>query len=164
MSINKDSPEVVKFMRLFGKVKDWSEDDPESLPDLARADDSVKELCLELLMAAGSIQRNERRVRELFTTPVDLKFVSTWRDFEMRYANFLLIVRSNAVEGGDTNIPLSFDWYEQPTWEAADDEAARAAELMEAMISGEIVEFDSKFYVLSGQRGYDSGGIHHGDV
>jgi hypothetical protein len=38
MTMNKDSFEVAKFMRFVGKLKDWSDDDPESLPDLASAD------------------------------------------------------------------------------------------------------------------------------
>jgi hypothetical protein len=41
MTMNKDSPEVVKFMRLFGKLKDWSEDDPASLSG-AKSIDVVK--------------------------------------------------------------------------------------------------------------------------
>jgi Domain of unknown function (DUF4145) len=141
MTTNKDSPEVIKFMHLFGKLKDLSEDDPESLPALASADDSIKDLCLKLLKAAGSIQKDERGERELFAAPVDSKLISTWRDFEKRYAHLLLIVRSNEVKEGKKHILLSFDWYEQPPrWEDADDKAARAAELIETMISGEIVE------------------------
>jgi hypothetical protein len=135
MTANKDSPENVKFMRLFGKIKNWSEDDPKSLPALASEDESIKALCLELLLAAGSIQKNERSDRELFTAPVDSKFVSAWRDFEKRYAHVLLIVRSNAVEAGDAHLILSFDCYEQPPrWDDADWEAARAAELIERTI------------------------------
>ena len=30
MTMNKDSPEVVKFMRLFAKLKEWSDDDSSS--------------------------------------------------------------------------------------------------------------------------------------
>jgi|ERR1022692_943280 hypothetical protein len=109
MTANKDSPEVAKFLSLFGKLKDWSEDDPKSLPDLASKDESIKDLCLELLLAAGSIQKNERSDRKLFIAPVDSKFVSAWRDFEERYAHVLMIVRSNAVEAGDAHLILSFD-------------------------------------------------------
>ena len=28
---SKDSPEVVEFMALFSRLKDWSDDDPEGL-------------------------------------------------------------------------------------------------------------------------------------
>jgi hypothetical protein len=137
MTANKDSPEVVKFLGLFAKLKDWCEDDPESLSDLADTDEPIKNLCFELLKAAGSIQRNERDNRELFTAPVDSKFVTAWRVFEERYAHALLIVRSNAVEAGGME-PLSFlsfDWYEHPPrWEDADFDAAGAARAIEKMI------------------------------
>ena len=76
MNMNKDSPEVVNFMRLFGKLKDWSEDDPGSLPDLASTDEEIRDLCLELLMAAASLQKDERRDPDFFTAPVDSKFIS----------------------------------------------------------------------------------------
>jgi hypothetical protein len=135
MTMNKDSPEVVKFMTLFGKLKDWSEDDPKSLPDLASKDELIKDLCLKLLKAAGSIQKDERGERELFAAPVDSKFISTWRDFEERYANVLLIVRSSAVEAGDARFSFSFDCYEQSLrWEDANWVAARAADLIERTI------------------------------
>jgi hypothetical protein len=90
---------------------------------------------LELLKAAGSLQKNERGDRELFTAPVDSKFISTWRDFEKRFADALLVVRTNAVEAGDTHLFLSFDWYEQSgQWEDADYKAAGVAKAIEAMI------------------------------
>ena len=92
MTGNKDSPEVVKFMLLFQRLKDWSDDDPDALPELASTDESIKDLCLKLLKAAGSIQRNERGDRERFAGPVDLKFVSAWRELEERYADVLWIV------------------------------------------------------------------------
>ena len=135
MTMNKDSPEVAKFMRLFAKLKDWSEDDPNSLPDLANTDEAIKTLCLELLKAAGILQKNERGDRELFTAPVDSKFISTWRDFEERFADALLIVLSNAAEAGGMRLYSSFDWYEPSgRWEDADYKAAGVAEAIEAMI------------------------------
>jgi len=70
------------------------------LPDFASKDESIKDLCLKLLKAAGSIQKDERGERELFAAPVDSKFISTWRDFEERFADALLIVLSNAAEAG----------------------------------------------------------------
>ena len=43
---SKDSAAVIKFMALFGKLKDWIDDDAESLPTLAKKDASVKDLCI----------------------------------------------------------------------------------------------------------------------
>jgi hypothetical protein len=133
MNMNKDSPEVVNFMRLFGKLKDWSEDDPGSLPYLADTDEAIKDLCLELLRAAGSLQKDERRDPDFFTAPVDSKFISAWREFEEHFADALLIVRSNAVEAGETHF-LSFDWYERTQWEDADYKASETAAAIEAII------------------------------
>jgi hypothetical protein len=152
IKLHKDSTEVVKFMRLFQKVRDWTDNDPESLPELAGKDDGVKALCLDLLRAAGSLQRNERRVRELFTAPVDPTFIAAWRDFEQRFADILLIVRSNDVEAGEAHF-LSTDWYERPaSWEDADDKAAWAVELIEEMVA--FAEFEApedKDYTFNGK-------------
>jgi hypothetical protein len=52
---SKDSAEVVEFLTLFAKLKDWIDDDAEILPALASTDESFKALCLELLKAAGSM-------------------------------------------------------------------------------------------------------------
>jgi hypothetical protein len=125
---SKDSPEVAKFLFLFAKVKDWCDDDAANLPYLARTDEACEKLCLDLLKAAGSIQSKERSGRELFTAPVDPKFVSFWREFEQRFAHSLLIVRSNAFEAGKHQLLFSLDFYEAPvSWQRADFFAARIA-------------------------------------
>lgn len=51
-SPGKDSPEVVEFMGLFSRLRDWSDDDPEGLFDFAAGDESVRELCIKLSFAA----------------------------------------------------------------------------------------------------------------
>jgi len=83
---SKDSAEVIKFMTLFEKLKDWSDNEPESLPKLADADEGVKNLCISLCGAAQTLTMNERRRRELFAAPVDQKFLDAWRDYEDRFA------------------------------------------------------------------------------
>jgi len=89
MANNKDSGEVVKFMTLFARLKDWSDDDPESLTDLAREDEAVKNLCNALSWTAHYLRMNERRHRQLFAAPVDPKFLTAWRDFEQRFERAL---------------------------------------------------------------------------
>lgn len=81
----KDSPEVVKFMTLFARLKHWSDDAPEDLAELAANDSSVKDLCTQLSFAARFLKMNERRARALFAAPVDPAFISAWRDYEQRY-------------------------------------------------------------------------------
>jgi hypothetical protein len=149
MTMNKDSPEVVNFMRLFAKLREWSDDDPDSLPDVANSDESIKDLCLELLKAAGSLQKTERNDPELFKAPVDSKVISAWRDFEQRFADALLMVRSNAV--GAQHF-MSFDWYERTEWEDADYRAMDAAEAVEAIIGFADSQADAMIEAVASER------------
>lgn len=84
-SYGKDSPKVVEFMTLFARLKEWSDDAPEDLVDLAAGDEGVKDLCAKLSMAAFMLTMNERRARTLFAAPVDPAFIASWRDYEHRY-------------------------------------------------------------------------------
>jgi len=128
MSMNqKDSPEVMKFMVLFARLKEWSDDTAEGLVDFARTDSSVKELCINLWSAALSLQMNEKRRRELFATPVDPAFLAAWRDFEARYESVLsgIWLAEFLPELGtaeSSNMPKS-----DLQWDNADDEAAEQA-------------------------------------
>jgi len=47
----KDSAEVVKFMKLFARLKEWSDDQPHGLAELTATDASVEGLCIELGLA-----------------------------------------------------------------------------------------------------------------
>ncbi len=86
----KDSAEVVKFMALFARLKDWSDDAPEQLAKFAATDSSVKDLCLEVSFVAHFLKMNERRARALFAAPVDPAFLGAWRDYEQRYESVVL--------------------------------------------------------------------------
>jgi hypothetical protein len=85
MASGKDSSEVVRFISVFEKLKDWSDNDPEGLHELARNDEGVKDLCIQICDAAHKLTMNERRKRELFVAPVDPKFLAIWRDYENRF-------------------------------------------------------------------------------
>jgi len=132
MTRNKDSDEVVEFLRLFSQLRDWIDDNPEDLPDLASKDDGTKDICLALLKAAGHLQKIERSGRKLFAAPVSSTFISAWRDFEERFGPVLLQVRANAVDAGDFRLALSLDWYEKPvSWDGADHAAREAVRAIE---------------------------------
>jgi hypothetical protein len=131
---SKDSSEVVKFMSLLAKLKDWSDDDPASLPDLAKTDEGVKALCRQLYWAASFLKRNERRHRELFAAPVDPKFVTAWRDFENRFEGVL-----PGIALGDLSSTLGAAEPKQTSeadlqWENADDDAAEQARAINGAI------------------------------
>jgi len=85
MADGKDSAEVVKFLSLYSRLKDWCDDDPDAIFQLAVADTQFKELCMQVLGAAERLHASEQRHRHLFAAPVDPKFLSAWRDFEARY-------------------------------------------------------------------------------
>jgi hypothetical protein len=124
---NKDSPEVVEFMTLFARLKDWSDDAPDELADLAATDASVKDLCDKLGHAAFFLWREEQQQRTLFAAPVDPAFLAAWRDYEERYA---------VVVGGillRLAKPSPAPWAGR-RWENADDEAARLAKGMDTTI------------------------------
>ena len=52
MADGKDSAEVVKFLSLYSRLKDWCDDDPDAIFHLAVADTQFKELCMQVLGAA----------------------------------------------------------------------------------------------------------------
>ena len=133
-AVSKDSPEIIEFQRLFARVRDWSDDNPIGLRELAFADDSFQQLALDTLRVAGSIQRSEQSDRDLFTGPVDPIFISEWRDFEERFAGALLDILSSTAWGTDPLL-FTFDYYEQPDqWEVADFKAIRAARSLDVSI------------------------------
>ena len=72
-------------MTLFAQLKEWSDDQPQGLAELAATDASVEGLCFELGLAAHLLQVNERRKRALFSAPVAPNFLAAWRDYEHRY-------------------------------------------------------------------------------
>lgn len=87
--LGKDSPEVVNFMVLFARLKDWSDDAPNELAEFAASDSSVRDLCTKLFFAASSLKMNERRARSLFAAPVDPAFIIAWREYEEHYGRLL---------------------------------------------------------------------------
>ncbi len=46
----KDSDEVKIFLTLFARLKEWSDDAPHDLVELANRDSSVKDLCGNYIM------------------------------------------------------------------------------------------------------------------
>jgi len=86
----KDSTEVIKFMALFTRLKEWCDDRPDKLSEFAQNDSSIKELCIDLFSHAHfSIKMNERRHRALFAAPVDPGFLAAWREYEERYEDVM---------------------------------------------------------------------------
>jgi len=128
----KDSPEVMKFMTLFSRLKQWCDDAPEELEELARTDSSIRDVGVAVVSAASVLKFNERRHRTLFTAPVDPAFVTAWRDYEARYESVLAAVWFADflldLQGDGPAMPLKAEAPPAETqWEAADDEAREQA-------------------------------------
>ena len=84
MAVEKDHELVVKFMALYFKLQEYTDDDPSGLEALAESDEPVKGICLEVLDVASRLRRYERLERQLFAGPENPQFVNKWRDFEER--------------------------------------------------------------------------------
>lgn len=138
MSGNKDTTEVVKFITLFRRLRDWVDDDPECVIALAASDESVKRLCDEVYNVATSLSMNVRRRRDIFAVPVDPKFIEAWRNYEERYAHVLaglwasviLVELGVHLRKGETGRRPSADIQ----WKNADDEAEEQARDIEAAL------------------------------
>lgn len=130
----KDTLEVVEFMMLFAKLKDWSDDDPGGLFEFAVSDESVKELCTKLSFAAHFLKMNERRARVLFATPVDPAFLAAWRDYEERYESTVSDIWLSDLLPKLPNAEPSCVPKADLHWDIANDEASEQAGAFEAAI------------------------------
>jgi hypothetical protein len=106
MGNGNGSAKVVRFLTLYSRLKDWCDDDPDAIFQLAVADRHFKELCMQLLGAAERLHASEQRHRRLFTAPVDPKFLSAFRDFEARYEHVLAANWSSTFVFGDESTNL----------------------------------------------------------
>jgi len=134
MSGGKDSAQVVKFMTLFAKLKEWSDDAPEQLEASSAADASIKDLCNEVSGTAFFLKMNERRHRSLFAAPVDPGFLAAWRDYEERYETVVSGIGLADLWPEISNMTPSRAPKADLEWECADDEAgAQAGAIAEAI-------------------------------
>jgi hypothetical protein len=128
----KDDNLVMQFMILFAKLRDWIDDDPNCLHDLAAKDESIKKLCLDTGNFALKLSLAERRRRPLFAAPVDPQFLKVWRDYEIRYsqamANILLADLWDIEPG--TFLRAQRDTFDD-RWEVARCEAQESANAMD---------------------------------
>ena len=92
MSTGKDSPEAVVFMAKFKELKNWSDDTPDELIELAVKDVSVKDLCVQVDFTAVAFKQDELRSPEPFVAPVSPAFQKAWRDYEKRYEHVVDLI------------------------------------------------------------------------
>jgi len=130
----KDSSEVVAFMALFARLKDWSDDDPKGLFDFAAGDESVRDLCVKLSLAAHLLKMNERRARALFAAPVDPAFLAAWRDYEGRYESIVSSIWASDFFSDFASVEPSRVPKVDFEWDNANAEAAEQAGVIEEAI------------------------------
>jgi hypothetical protein len=137
MTKGKDSPEVVKFLTSYSKLKDWCDDEPDAILQIAVSDKQFKDLCMQVLGAAERLHASEQNHRQLFAAPVDSKFLSVWRDFEARYEHVLAANWSSLVFGDESiNLPDKSKTISnaERKWENADLNGKIGADLIEKAI------------------------------
>jgi hypothetical protein len=139
MSVSgKDSGEVIKFLGLLTKLKEWSDDDPDGLRSLASADDGVRELCDQLFWIAQSLRTSERHYPQLFASPVNPKVIAAWREFEERFENVIGEIWLDGLGLGLIPTSERRQQKEEPRadwrWENADAHAKEEAEVIQSAV------------------------------
>jgi len=133
----KDSAEVVKFMTLFARLKHWSDDAPDELPDRRQRKGAVH----PALFCRTFPQDERARARALFAAPVDPGFLEAWRDYEERYESVVsdiwagdLLDLFDVLPELSTNEPSRIPKADLQ-WKNADDEAQEQAGGIEEAIA-----------------------------
>lgn len=136
----KDTPEVAEFMMLFARLKDWVDDEPSNLEEMAFEDAGVRSLCLSLSLAAGQLKRSEKQQRTMFAEPVNPSFIAMWRDYEQRYSdivsrNSIFLKSARRLASGPARVPPKAE----RDWDDANvDAQVQAAGIEEAIAFAEV--------------------------
>lgn len=133
MAHQANSPEVVRFMTVFRKLRDVVDDDPRDLEALAAGDEPLRKLCLAMCEAGEPFFDAEFRPhRHAFVPHVDPKFTEAWRDYKKRYSGSLAGIwwkdtfGEDMLSCGDT-VAAKSDEFEQ-RWNAKAESARERAD------------------------------------
>jgi hypothetical protein len=85
MSGRLKHPHVESFLVLFTRIRDWTDDDPAHIAEMATQDAAFKKLCLDLGFVRYRLREAERSARYLFAKTVGHDFIAAWRVFERRW-------------------------------------------------------------------------------
>lgn len=75
-----------RFLILYARVQELSDQDPSLVIATSRADPEFGRLCLDLSTLAGFLKRSEDDPAG-FVRPVGKDFITCWRDYEKRYSS-----------------------------------------------------------------------------
>ncbi|MBI1233039.1 MAG: DUF4145 domain-containing protein [Alphaproteobacteria bacterium] len=82
---NKDSLEVIAFRHAFLRLKRLIGDETDALSEDALRDSDLRNLVVLLGYAASEIRNSEGQSQSAFTSPVDPRFLESWREYERDY-------------------------------------------------------------------------------
>jgi len=125
---SKDSPEALAFLAVFNRLKTLIDGDPANIVPDAQKDESIRDLCLDLLCAAYQADPPNLRGPDTLIAPADPVFIRAWRDYEENYATPVFAAVFADLGGDDTRtLP-------DARWATADDDATEASHgILEAM-------------------------------
>lgn len=78
---------VQNFLIEKKKLKEWCDNDPAHVEDMAATDQEFRTLCSNLSWKAGGLLTAQRHSDGGLIAPVDANFISEWRDYEDRWAH-----------------------------------------------------------------------------
>jgi len=136
-----DSPGIAGFMALFARLKDWSDDAPDELLDLAKNDSSVKELCNQVYFIAVNLRDAENSQQEMFAAPVDPEFQAAWREYEERYE--LTLFKIDCWDGGERWITIPPAFFPDFPWLAANLSGTQAASAFSGILFAALAAEDN---------------------
>jgi hypothetical protein len=131
---SKDSPEIIEFMVLLSRLKDWCEDLPDELVEAELKDSSISELCSQLWVSTFYLKTNERRHQSLFAHPVDPRFLSEFRDYEQRYDHVISHIELYKLFGADPSDESPKKMDRQRAWDYTDSDASDQAGAVNSVI------------------------------
>jgi hypothetical protein len=129
MADAKDDEVVDRFMMLYARLRDWTDEDPDHVVNLSAEDPDFAALCRAVWNSASELTKAERRERRLFTAPVDPNFVKAWRDYERRYSHVVnAIPLADLFNVGIDDVLASFPraGLGERRWQLAADKAREA--------------------------------------
>lgn len=142
-------PDVERFLVLYNRLRDWTDDDPSVVRATANDDDKFKRLCCELWSIEHRLRRAEEEARTRFARTVGPDFIEAWRDCENRYSAAL-----NEVEFFDLFPELANGSFQLPKQERSAFEIEIATEQAqeEADAIERAIEY-SEYHVDLGRMG-----------
>ena len=80
------------FISLMKRIREYCDDDPTALYDVAKRDEELRKLCVKLNKIADELQRHERLAEQGILAPVTVPFRKEWNDYTDRWHRHIVSV------------------------------------------------------------------------